>query len=104
MRSICAFSYIDNGNLADMPRPTDPAKRVCYADDLTVWASGANIRDLEVTLNHYLEELTVSMKDTSLLISAPKSSVMLLTPDTQRTIKGIDGKSPSHEDPTTHPR
>ena len=33
--------------IADMPRPTDPGKRVCYTDDLTVWASGDNIPDLE---------------------------------------------------------
>ena len=26
--------------LADMPRPTEPVKRICYADDITVWASG----------------------------------------------------------------
>ena len=61
--------------IADMPRPTDPVKRVCYADDLTVWASGVHIPDLEVSLNNYLEELTTYLKDNSLLISAPKSSV-----------------------------
>ena len=26
--------------LADMTRPTKPVKRICYADDITVWASG----------------------------------------------------------------
>ena len=57
--------------ISDMPRPTDPVKRVCYADDLTVWASGVNIPDLEVSLNNYLEEITVYPNDTSLLISAP---------------------------------
>ena len=44
--------------IADMPRPTDPVKRVCYADDITVWASGVNIPDLEVNLNNYIEEIT----------------------------------------------
>ena len=67
-----------------MPRPTDPVKRVCYADVLTVWASGVNIPDLEVSLNNYLEEITSYLKDNSLLISAPKSSVTLLTPDTHQ--------------------
>ena len=70
--------------IADMPRPTDPVKRVCYADDLTVWASGVHIPDLEVSLNNYLEELTTYLKDNYLLISAPKSSVTLLTPDTHQ--------------------
>ena len=67
-----------------MPIPTGPAKRVCYADDLTVWASVVNILDLEVSINNYLEEITAYLKDNSLLISAPKSSVTLLTPDTHQ--------------------
>ena len=70
--------------IADMPIPTDPVKRVCYTDDLTVWASGVNIPDLEVSINNYLEEITAYLKDNSLLISAPKSSVTLLTPDTHQ--------------------
>ena len=32
--------------IADMPRPTDSVKRVCYADDLTAWVSVVNIPDL----------------------------------------------------------
>ena len=70
--------------IADMSIPTDPVKRVCYADDLTVWASGVNIPDLEVSINNYLEEIAAYMRDSSLLISAPKSSVTLLTPDTHQ--------------------
>ena len=67
-----------------MPIPTDPVKRVCCADDLTVWASGVIIPDLEVSINNYMEEITVYLKDNSLLISVPKSSVTLLTPDTHQ--------------------
>ena len=26
--------------VADMPRPAEPVKRICYADEITVWASG----------------------------------------------------------------
>ena len=66
--------------------PTRPVKRVCYADDLTVWATGVNIPDMEDSLNSYLEEITAYMKDNSLLISAPKSSVTLFTPDTNQAI------------------
>ena len=29
--------------IADMPRPTEPVKLICYADDITVWASGVEI-------------------------------------------------------------
>ena len=70
--------------IADMPIPTEPVKRVCYADDLTVWASGVNIPDLELSINNYLEEITAYLKDNSLLISGQKSSVTLLTPDTHQ--------------------
>ena len=67
-----------------MPIPTEPVKRVCYADDLNVWASGVNIPDLEVSINNYLEEITAYLKDNYLLISTPKSSVTLLTPNTHQ--------------------
>ena len=33
--------------LADMPKPTYPVKRICYADDISVSASGAKIPELE---------------------------------------------------------
>ena len=67
-----------------MPRPTDPVKKVCYTDDLTVWTSVVKIPDLGSSLNNYLEEIIAYLKNNSLLISAPKSSVTLLTPDTHQ--------------------
>ena len=78
----CCANYVEippppamgNYYIADMRRPTPPVKRVCYADDITVWASGPNIPQLEYTINSYL-------KENSLLISAPKSTVTLFTPD-----------------------
>ena len=39
--------------IADMPRPTAPVKRVCYADDINVWATGVKIPDLENSINSY---------------------------------------------------
>ena len=42
-----------------------------------------------VSLNNYLEEITAYLKDNSLLISTPKSSVTLLTPDTHQAHSGI---------------
>ena len=78
--SPSSFSFY----IADMPIPADPVKRVCYTDDLTVWASGVNIPDLEVSINNYLEEITAYLKDNSLPISTPKSSVTLLTPATHQ--------------------
>ena len=67
-----------------MPIATDPVKRVCYADDLTVWGSGVHIPDLEGSINNYLEDIIAYPKDNFLLISTPKSSVTLLTPDTHQ--------------------
>ena len=73
--------------IAGMPMPTEPIKRVCYADDLTVWATGVNISDMEDSINSYLEEITAYLKDNSMLISAPKSSATLFTPDTHQATK-----------------
>ena len=64
-----------------MPIPTEPVKRVCYADDITVWATGVKIPDLEDSVNSYLEEIIAYLKDNSLLISASKSTVTLHSPD-----------------------
>ena len=74
-RSLFSF-YI-----ADMPRPTEPVKRVCNADDITVWATGVKSPDLEDSVNSYQEEIIAYLKDNSLLISAPKSTVTLFSPD-----------------------
>ena len=67
--------------IADTPRPAEPVKRVCYADDITVWATRVKIPDLEDSVNSYLEEIIAYLKDNSLLISAPKSTVTLFSPD-----------------------
>ena len=67
--------------LADMPRPTEPVNRICYADDITVWASGVKLPELEHKINNYLTEMSCFLRDNSLLISAPKSTVTMFTPD-----------------------
>ena len=50
-----------------MPGPTEPVKRVCYTDDITVWASGVHLTVLEDRINDYLEEITAFLKENSLL-------------------------------------
>ena len=72
-----------NYYIADMPRPTPPVKMVCYADDITVWATGPKIPQLESMINNYLRDVSIYLKENSLLISAPKSTVTLFTPDKQ---------------------
>ena len=44
--------------IVDMPRPTEPVKRICYSDDITVWASGVEISELEHKVNNYLTEMS----------------------------------------------
>ena len=69
-----------------MPRPTEPVKRICYADDITVWAFVVKISELEHRVNTYLMEMSRFLWENSLLISAPKSSVTLFTPDPAKAI------------------
>ena len=67
--------------LADMSPPTEPVKRICYADDITVWALGVKHPELEHKVNIYLTEMSRFVQVNSLLIWAPKSSGTLFTPD-----------------------
>ena len=90
--------------LADMPRPTDPVKLICYADDITIWVSGVKIPELEHKINDYLTEMSCFLRDNSLLISAPKTTVTLFTPDpkqanTHPNIKISDAKLPLVRNP-----
>ena len=75
--SLLLFSFY----LADMLGPPEPVKRVCNTDDITVWATGVRIPVLEQQMNSFLEEMSMFLKDNSLLISVPKSTVTLFTPD-----------------------
>ena len=64
-----------------MPRPTPPVKRVWYTDDITACATGPKILQLESMITNYLKDVSIYLKDNSLLISATKSTVTLFTPD-----------------------
>ena len=82
-----------------MPQPTEPVKRICYADDITVCASGVEISELEHKVNTYLTEMSRFLWEKSLLISAPKSSATLFMPDpaqanTRQKIKIADSELP----------
>ena len=48
-----------NYYIADMPRPTPPVKRVCFADTITVWATGPKIPQLESMINNYLRDVSI---------------------------------------------
>ena len=90
--------------LADMPAPTEPVKRICYADDITVYASGVKIPELETCIQEYVTEMSVFLEANSLLISAPKSSITLFTPDPHQAkdhpkIKIADSTLPLNRSP-----
>ena len=73
-----------NYYIAELPRPTPPVKTVCYADDITVWAAGPKTPQLDSLINSYLRDVGIYLKENSLLISAPKSTVTLFTQDTHQ--------------------
>ena len=75
---------VPNYYIVDMPMPTPPVKRVCFADDITVWASGPKSTQLQSMINSYLRDVGIYLKENLLLISAPKSTVTLFTPDTHQ--------------------
>ena len=82
-----------------MPRSPEQVKRICYADDITVWALGVNIPELEHKVNNYLTGLSRFLRVNSLLISAPMASVTLFTPhpaqaNTRPKIKIDDSQLP----------
>ena len=79
-------SYQHSFYLADIPRPTETVKRICYADDITVCESGGGkIPELEHKVNTYLTEMSCYLWVNALLISAPKSSVSLCRSDPAQT-------------------
>ena len=56
---------------ADMPLTTEPVRRIYYVDDITVWASGVKISELEQKVNTYLMEMPRFFQANSLLILTP---------------------------------
>jgi hypothetical protein len=70
-----------NFYIADLPQPTPPVKVIAYADDITAYATGPAVPALETALNDYLEDLSTFLSDNSLIISEPKSTVTLFSPD-----------------------
>ena len=69
-----------NYYIADMPRLT-PQSRGFATLTTSVWVTRPNIPQLESMVNSYLREVNIYLKDNSLLISAPKSTVTLFTQD-----------------------
>ena len=73
-----------NAYIMDIPEPPPGLELICYADDITIIASGKNINLMTDTLNTYLETLNNYLTNKHLIISTAKSSVTLFTPDTHQ--------------------
>jgi hypothetical protein len=75
-----------NSYVADMPEPTEDVTIVSYADDLSVFTTGANIQQLEDRLNAYLPSVEAFFSQRKLDISAAKSTVTLFSPDPRQSL------------------
>ncbi len=64
-----------------MPLPEPPVKIVSYADDITIYATGYNIRNLVTSINKYLSLLSTYFSNNKLNVSTDKSNVTLFTND-----------------------
>ena len=62
---IQVVTFTVNYYIAYMPSPTPPVKRVCNADDITVWISGPKIPQLESVINSYLIDVVIYPKENS---------------------------------------
>ena len=83
--------------IVDMRRPTYPIKWVYYADDITVWASGVNIPDLEVRGNNCVPE------GHSLLIYTPVFSHVALSRPLLIIQREYQARTPSLRPWQAHP-
>ena len=77
MLSPALFNF--NYYIADMPRPTPPGQESllrCRHHSLCFWTKYPTAG----VYNHHLREVGIYLKENTLLISAPKSTVTLFTP------------------------
>ena len=59
----CEEPMLFNVYIADRSRPTEPVKWFRYADDITVWALGVKILELDHKVNIYLKEMSSFLED-----------------------------------------
>ena len=71
-----------NFYLCKLPTPPDGIKLVQYADDLSVYASGTNIKALSHKITEFTKKITSFLEERNLIVSPEKSTVTLFTPDT----------------------
>ena len=72
-----------NTYIADIPPPPPGIEIVCYADDLSLFATGSNITTLTRLLNSYTPDLFRFFQQLELNISPSKSTTTLFSPATR---------------------
>ena len=75
--------HLFNFYISSIPLPNHPIKLVSYADDLTVFGTG-KLDTIQDEMNAYIPELIGHLESIHLRVSAAKSTVTLLTSETQQ--------------------
>ena len=83
-------------NFVNFLPPPDGIKLFQYADDLSVYASGTNIKALSHKITEFTKKITSFLEERNLIVSPEKSTVTLFSPDTHEAnihppVK-VDGK------------
>ena len=79
-----------NFYLCKMPTPPEGIKIIQYADDVSIYAIGVDIKALSNQINMFINKVVDYLEEISLMVSPEKSTVTLFTPDTnQAKIKPI---------------
>ena len=68
--------------LNKIPNPPAKVNLIKYADDISVYISGTDIKAMSAILTEYAKSLVSFLNGRDLIVSAEKSTVTLFTPDT----------------------
>ena len=72
-----------NFYLSNLPIPPKGVYVIQYADDISIYTSGTDIKAMTEKINSYAKESADYLKERKLILSAEKSTVTLFTPDTK---------------------
>ena len=73
-----------NFYLCKMPTPPEGIKIIQYADDVSIYAIGVDIKSLSNRINQFITSVVNYLEERSLQVSPEKSTITLFTPDTNQ--------------------
>ena len=86
-----------NFYLKKIPNPPDKVNLIQYADGISVYISGTDIKAMSAILKEYAKSLVIFPNERDLIVSDAKSTVTLFTPDSNKykivPIVNIDNQS-----------